>query len=420
MKPHVDDTAPVSEETIVLLTSTTNSGNYGIATTTTSESLCQQRHHAFLHGDSFGSSFVFPYQEEEDEVPATGLLEGVVFRYGSKSSHGLSASLRSLDMTDKEQQQQQQQQERSILGIGFIVIGSICFSCMFLFVKLMEGIANSFTLIFFRSLLQIAVCLLIVVKNQEHPLGQPSARLWLLLRGGAGAAAVVAFYFCIQHLPLPDAVTLQFTVPPFAAAFALAILGEPIELIDVAGSIVCFAGVALIAHPTWLFGDTNEADADNDPSENSPTAILIGLLGAALAGLAYVSVRPIRDRASANVMVLYFAACSIPITMLGSFWCLGTWQVWGDKRLLSSVWNVSLLLLVGASAYLGQFFTNLGLQRETAATATLVMCTQIVWTYVFELTFLHETIIGWSIGGTALILSFMVVVGIRKMRQEIS
>mmetsp|Transcript_28695 Transcript_28695/g.78844 ORF Transcript_28695/g.78844 Transcript_28695/m.78844 type:complete len:251 (+) Transcript_28695:966-1718(+) len=194
---------------------------------------------------------------------------------------------------------------------------------MFLFVKLMEGIANSFTLIFFRSLLQIAVCLLIVVKNQEHPLGQPSARLWLLLRGGAGAAAVVAFYFCIQHLPLPDAVTLQFTVPPFAAAFALAILGEPIELIDVAGSIVCFAGVALIAHPTWLFGDTNEADADNDPSENSPTAILIGLLGAALAGLAYVSVRPIRDRASANVMVLYFAACSIPITMLGSFWCLG-------------------------------------------------------------------------------------------------
>lgn len=62
------------------------------------------------------------------------------------------------------------------------------------------------------------------------------------------------------------------------------------------------------------------------------------------------------------------------------------------------------MLIMGLGGYGGQLFTNLGLQRETAATATLATCTQIVWTYIFELAFLHEAIDGSSIMGTVLIL----------------
>jgi hypothetical protein len=45
----------------------------------------------------------------------------------------------------------------------------------------------------------------------------------------------------------------------------------------------------------------------------------------------------------------------------------------------------------------------------------LATSTQIVWTYVFELAFLHEGINGWSIAGTTLILGFMLVVGHLKL-----
>lgn len=76
------------------------------------------------------------------------------------------------------------------------------------------------------------------------------------------------------------------------------------------------------------------------------------------------------------------------------------------------------MLLTGFAGYGGQYFTNLGLQRETAATGTLVTSTQIVWTYIFELTFLHEGINGWSFAGTTLILGFMVVVGYLKLSQD--
>lgn len=70
---------------------------------------------------------------------------------------------------------------------------------------------------------------------------------------------------------------------------------------------------------------------------------------------------------------------------------------------------------MGFAGYGGQWFTNLGLQHESAATATLATSTQIVWTYIFELAFLHETINSWSLAGTGLIIGYMLVVAVIKM-----
>lgn len=54
----------------------------------------------------------------------------------------------------------------------------------------------------------------------------------------------------------------------------------------------------------------------------------------------------------------------------------------------------------------------------TPIQGTLATCTQIVWTYLFELAVLHEPVNGWSVAGTVLILGFMLVVGHAKMNQR--
>ena len=41
--------------------------------------------------------------------------------------------------------------------------------------------------------------------------------------------------------------------------------------------------------------------------------------------------------------------------------------------------------------------------------------TQIVWTYIFELAFLHESLNGSSLAGTGLIMGYMLVVAVIKM-----
>jgi drug/metabolite transporter (DMT)-like permease len=253
------------------------------------------------------------------------------------------------------------------------MLGSFSFSCMFLFAKLMQGTADSFTLVFYRSLVQITICCISVIRAGENPWGESGVQVWLMVRGGIGAGAVIAFFYAIQHLPLPDAVTLQFTTPPFAAAFAVCLAGEKWMPMDMAGAVVCLMGVMLIAHPSWLFGQPEGAEdaASSGSGANNAIAIAVALLGAALAGMAYMSVRLIGNRASANVMVLWYGCLSLPLVLFGKRFLVGTWTVWGEGSF--TLWEYFLLLLTGFAGYAGQLFTNLGLQRETAATVRFVV-----------------------------------------------
>lgn len=313
-----------------------------------------------------------------------------------------------------------QHSHHSLKGIFLIMLGSFSFSVMFLLVKVMKDM-NTFTLVFWRSVVQIIISLVDLRKKGLNPLGpnDGSVRFYLVIRAVFGAAAVCAWFFGIQVLPLPDAVTLQFTTPPFAAAFAVCMVGEKWKLLDIVGAIVCLTGVALIAHPTWLFGSSGvETDTtDSASSLLKAMAVLVTTAGAAMAGLAYVSVRKIGDRADAVVMVLYYGTLSLPMTLLGSGLFLGDWNVMGDFEHFA-VQDYFLLLLMGFAGYGGQWFTNLGLQIETAATATLATSTQICWTFIFEILFLHEELNLWSLAGTALILGYMVIVGIIKMTES--
>lgn len=115
-------------------------------------------------------------------------------------------------------------------------------------------------------------------------------------------------------------------------------------------------------------------------------------------------------------MVLYYAVLSLPLCICGSGFIEGDWKVWKLEGF--GLVDYFLLLLMGLGGYGGQWFTNLGLQNETAATATLATSTQIVWTYIFELAFLHEALNMWSLGGTGLILGYMLIVGVVKMMES--
>jgi drug/metabolite transporter (DMT)-like permease len=305
-----------------------------------------------------------------------------------------------------------------------IMSGALMASLMFLVVKLLKDV-NTFTLVFYRAVIVVVISLILLLREGTNPLRNSlKIKLLLVLRAGFGAAAVCCWFFGAQVLPLPNAVTLQFTTPPFAAFFAVLMVNEQWKLLDMIGAVVCITGVAFIAHPTWLFGNGTEDDIaryndENDDNSNvvvQALAVSMTTLGAAFAGLAYVYVRVVGDRASALVMVFYYGTVSIPVALIGSRIFEGTWNVVTTQD--GSIFSISdycLILLIGVLGYAGQWFINVGLQHETAATATLATCTQIVWTYIFELGFLHEPIDQWSLSGTALILGYMLIVAIIKM-----
>lgn len=292
------------------------------------------------------------------------------------------------------------------------------FSLMFLGVKLYSN-APTFTLVFYRSVVQTILSLMVLIRGgQTNPLGPPDCRKLLLLRGAFGSMAVAAFFFAIQGLPLPDAITLQFTTPVFAALMAVPLLGESWSRSDQLGALVCLAGVMLIARPSWLFGAhviTEGATSAAVTATTLPTTI--GLAGAALAALAYVLVRRIGNKADANVMVLYYAVISGLTAPLGSklLGGSGSWDVLGNPTTA----DLFVFAGLGVFGFFGQLFTNKGLTKcDSAATATLVSNTQIVFAFLFEIAILHESISLWSLAGTALIVGYMVFAGMSKMSGE--
>jgi len=305
----------------------------------------------------------------------------------------------------------------SVWGITFMMLGAFSCSLMFLLVKLLADV-NTFTLIFYRGLVQVVVSLMALQNCGTNPLGPPEVRLLLVGRAAFGSLAVVCWFFGAQVLPLSDAITLHFTSPPFAAAFAVCFLGEPWKPLDMVGAVVCLTGVALVAHPTFLFGshvEEGKQDEDSDPVFQA-LAVMICTAGAAVAAMAYVCVRAIGDRASALVMVFYYGAVSLPVAVFGSVLFEGTWDVVRISG--AGVGDVALVLLIGLLGVATQWFINLGLQLETAATASLATCTQIVWSYIFELAFLHEALDSWSLGGSVLILGYVLLVAYMKINKK--
>ena len=191
----------------------------------------------------------------------------------------------------------------SLVGILLMMCGALAFSVMFLLVKLVRS-NNIFTVVLYRSFVQIAISLCILYRKKTNPLGPPGVRWELTCRAVFGGIAVAAFFFGVQVLPLPDAVVLQFTTPAFAAAFAVIMVGETWWPLDMIGAVICLCGVVLIAHPTCLFGESGvPADGNGDTFDSSALtkalAVFISTGGAAAAGVAYVMVRVIGDRADA-------------------------------------------------------------------------------------------------------------------------
>jgi drug/metabolite transporter (DMT)-like permease len=65
---------------------------------------------------------------------------------------------------------------------------------------------------------------------------------------------MLCLYSALYMLPLADAVTINLIRPPLAALLAWLVLSESFPWLGWLGLAACLGGVALVAHPPFLFG----------------------------------------------------------------------------------------------------------------------------------------------------------------------
>jgi drug/metabolite transporter (DMT)-like permease len=220
-------------------------------------------------------------------------------------------------------------------GALYMVASALLFAAMSVTVKLASRSLPNATIVFFRNALGLVALLPWLSAGSA---GLRTAFLGQhLVRALAGLGAMYCFFYAIAHMPVADAVLLNYSLPLFVPLIERVWLGEvfPERVWLVLG--VGFLGIALILRPgAGLF----------EP------AALVGLAAALLAALAQVGIRRLTRSEPVTRIVFYFTAISTAVSALP---LLGAWRtpepaLWGLLAALGVLATLAQLLLTRAYA----------------------------------------------------------------------
>ena len=216
------------------------------------------------------------------------------------------------------------------------------FACMGVFVKLGAAYFSSTELVFYRSLVGLAV-IYVIISHQRLPL---ASRHWKIhgWRSVSGFTSLLLYFYAISHLPLATAVTLNYTSPLFFALFTTIVLKERTHWPLVAAIGLGFIGVVLLLKPTFNYDQLFTG--------------LAGLTSGFFAGIAYFNVKRLGEIGEPEWRVVFYftLVCTAGAGMgmlFGSFHSVN-----GD--------NVLILLGLGTTATLAQLALTRALGKGNA------------------------------------------------------
>lgn len=272
---------------------------------------------------------------------------------------------------------------------GLLIACSLAFSLMTVCVKHLGGQLPVAEIVLVRSFISIAITLSMLRQAQVSPWGQ--RRRLLLLRGALGTTALLFFFEALARLPLAAATLIQYTYPTLTALSAWLMLGEPLRKRISIAVLLGWLGVTLVVQPQWIANAGADLTAVQDLSM---VAVLIGLGGALLTALAYVSVRQLSRSEHPLVIVFYFPLVSVPAT-LPFLWHSAVWP-----SATQWLWLVG----VGLFTQLGQVWLTEGLAALPAARATSINYVQVVFATIWGVLFFAEPVTSTVVLGATCVL----------------
>lgn len=241
-------------------------------------------------------------------------------------------------------------------AIIYMLISSVSFALVNTIVKFLD--LPALEKVFFRCIVSLSISFYLLGKLKIPFFG--NNKRFLLLRGLSGSIALTMFFFVIERIPLASAVTLQYLSPISTAFFGILILKEKVAWKQWLFFAISLWGVILMKK--------------FDPNIDS-FSFLLGIGSATLSGIAYVSVRKVKDTDHPLVVVLYFPLVATPLLLITilSFSFIPILKETGFE-----VWRTPkdyewlLLILLGAMTQVAQITMTKALQSDNVAQVTSI------------------------------------------------
>lgn len=288
------------------------------------------------------------------------------------------------------------------LGLILATLSSLFFSLCSVIVKSLLNI-DPMQLAMFRFIGVLLPTIPIVIYNEENVFPQ-GRRFLLVLRSVVGTVGLMLSFYAFRNMPLADASVIVFSVPVFVALFARVFLKEPCGIWNTISIILTLIGVVLITHPPFLFG------SDYSVEENQKYNTLKGAIAAFISTIfganAYVLLRVLKGL-HFSVIMTNFGAIAIVQTFFISF-------LFGVLCMPNCGTERFLVVCLALFSYLGQILLTMSLQMEQAGPVAIARSADIVFAFLWQIMFFNEIPSKFSVCGAVLVLSSVILVGVRK------
>lgn len=279
---------------------------------------------------------------------------------------------------------------------SWMIVAGVLFALMGVFVKLGSQHFSSAELVFYRSLIGLAV-IYAIVRQQKLSLATRHARthLW---RGLSGFFALMLFFYAISALPLATAITLNYTSPLFLALIMTVVLKERPQWWLLGAIVLGFVGVALLLNPTFHGTDL--------------AAGLLGLCSGFLAGIAYLNVRQLGQTGEPEWRIVFYFTL---VCTIGA----GLWMLIHTFHAIT--WsNAPILLGLGTTATLAQLaMTRAYRVGNTLVVGSLAYST-VIFASLFGIVLWSETLAPVAWLAIALIVASGVISSQSTARQKLT
>ncbi|WP_249384049.1 DMT family transporter [Chitinivorax sp. B] len=245
---------------------------------------------------------------------------------------------------------------QSKTGALWMLVAGVLFACMGVCVKIGAAYFTPAELVFYRSFVGLLVVWLIILIRGDS-LRTPYWRNHVY-RSLSGLGALSLYFYTIVALPLPTAVTLNYTSSLFIAPLLIWWYHERPVWGLLGAVVVGFVGVSCLLQPTFEQDKLFEG--------------FLGLCSGFLAAIAMINVRQLGQIGEPEYRVVFYFSL---ISSLGA----GAWMLVHRFSAITGA-GALILLCMGASATLAQ----LALTRAYSTGATLMVASLAYSTVVFS------------------------------------
>ncbi|KAI6697545.1 hypothetical protein NL676_017664 [Syzygium grande] len=263
--------------------------------------------------------------------------------------------------------------------------GLLCMAASSMIYFLMEAVSDAFaaqSIPLFET--AFARCTLILISSYlwlrkgGQPLFEPKhARKLLFSRAVLGYLSLMSFIYCIQRLPLSQAIVLSFTTPIMASIAARVILREKLRIGDIGGLACSYFGVLFIFQQMLVSqgiqGGLNKAGKVQAYAKGSHhiLAVLVGLFSAITGGISFCLIRAgARETDQPMTTVFSFTVLASPAAGLCAFSF--------EDFVLPSYYTVFLMLVYGGLALLAELLLARALQLEKTSKVSNIQFIEVV------------------------------------------